>query len=95
MLITGVPLVRRVSLALACAVALVGVAAPDASAAARHFANCTAMHKVYKHGVGQVHAHDHVSGKSKPVTNFTHSNALYAANKGLDRDKDKVACEAR
>ena len=52
------------------------------------------MHKVYKHGVGQVHAHDHVRGKTKPVTNFTRSNALYAANTGLDRDKDKVACEA-
>lgn len=65
----------------------------SAASAARHFANCTAMHQVYAHGVGRVHAHDHVTSGT-PVTNFKRSNALYNANSGSDRDHDGVACEA-
>ena len=67
-------------------------AATASASTARHFANCTAMHKVYAHGVGKKYAHDHVSS-GKPVTNFKRSNALYAANSGSDRDHDGVACE--
>lgn len=52
------------------------------------------MHHSYKHGVGRVGAHDHVAGKTKPVTNFHVSTAIYNANHKLDRDKDGVACEA-
>jgi hypothetical protein len=70
------------------------VAAP-ANASAREFANCTAMHKVYKHGVGRKGAKDHVkSKKDKPVTNFHVSTSIYNANKKSDRDKDGIACEA-
>jgi hypothetical protein len=29
------------------------------------------------------------------VTNFRRSNRLYRLNKGLDRDKDGIACEKR
>lgn len=81
-------------LAAVAVVPAVDATAVDATAAvhARTFANCTAMHRVYKHGVGRVHAHDHTSGT--PVTNFYRSNALYAANSGSDRDKDGIACEA-
>jgi hypothetical protein len=57
------------------------------------FQNCTAMHKVYRHGVGRVGARDHTSGK--PVTTFKRSNRLYNANKSLDRDKDGIACEKK
>ena len=64
-----------------------------ADAGPRVFANCTAMHKVYKHGVGKRGAHDHTSGT--PVTNFYRNNALYYANKKIDRDKDGIACEQR
>jgi hypothetical protein len=57
--------------------------------------NCTAVHKRYPHGVGRNHAHDHTSGV--PVTNFKHSTSLYNTamhyNKGLDRDRDGIACE--
>jgi hypothetical protein len=60
---------------------------------ARTFANCTAMHHVYPHGVGRTNAHDHVTSGT-PVTNFKHSNALYAANTKSDRDHDHIACEA-
>jgi hypothetical protein len=74
--------------------ALLPAASSGAAASrARTFANCTAMHRVYHHGVGQLHAHDHVKS-GKPVTNFKRSNALYAANKKSDRDHDHVACEA-
>jgi hypothetical protein len=42
-----------------------------------------------------VHARDKTSGT--PVTSFKRSNALYNTsmrnNKGLDRDKDGIACE--
>ncbi|GAB2484268.1 excalibur calcium-binding domain-containing protein [Jatrophihabitans fulvus] len=78
--------------AVSCAAVLLPVTSADA-AAARTFANCTAMHKVYPHGVGKVGARDRTSGK--PVTTFKRSNTLYAANKKSDRDKDGVACEKR
>ena len=81
------------------------VAAPlglvaDASAAsvsapmAKHFKNCTALNKMYPHGVGKSkNVKDHTSGT--PVTNFKVSKALYLANEGSDRDKDGIACEKR
>ena len=82
-----------------------GVTAPDtgsvhllsAKAKAYKFKNCTALHKVYKHGLGKSNAKDHVKGKTKPVTNFKHDTTLYnkaiAYNKRLDADKDGIACE--
>jgi hypothetical protein len=63
--------------------------------AAKPFANCTALNKKHAHGVGKKGAKDKVSGKTKPVTNFAVSNALYNENKSMDRDKDGVACEKR
>jgi Excalibur calcium-binding domain len=65
------------------------------TAAARVFANCTAMNKVYPHGVGRKGAKDRVSGSTKPVTTFAVNTAVYNANKKSDRDKDGVACEKR
>jgi Excalibur calcium-binding domain len=57
--------------------------------------NCSAVNTRYPHGVGRNHAHDATSGV--PVTNFKHSTRLYklamSYNKGLDRDKDGIACE--
>jgi len=58
--------------------------------------SCTQVHTRYPHGVGRVGAHDHTSGV--PVTNFKRSNRLYRLavrnNRGLDRDRDGIACEA-
>lgn len=65
------------------------------NAGARVFANCTALNKTYKHGVGRKGAKDRVSGTSKRVTNFTVNTAVYNANKKSDRDKDGIACEKR
>jgi hypothetical protein len=86
----------RSLLAVACCAGAVLVPAVGADAAPAHaFKNCTALNKVYPHGVGKVGAKDKVSGKSKPVTTFTRSNAVYAKNTKSDRYNDKIACEKR
>ena len=57
--------------------------------------NCTALNRKFPHGVGRRLARDRTSGD--PVTNFRRSTLIYNQamrwNKGLDRDKDGVACE--
>jgi hypothetical protein len=80
--------------------ALVCGGAPFATAAGAVSApwkNCTQVNKRYPHGVGKVGARDKTSGT--PVTNFKRSNFLYKTamryNRGLDRDKDGIACEKR
>lgn len=57
------------------------------------YKNCTQLNKVYKHGIGKKGARDKVSSGKKPVTTFLVNNQGYTVNKGLDRDKDGVACE--
>jgi len=84
--------VRRSLVAAMTAALLLGAAAPSYGAA-KSYQNCTAMNKVYPHGVGRTGARDKTSGT--PVTNFKVSSSLYAANRGSDRDKDGVACEKR
>jgi hypothetical protein len=79
-------------LTAAAALLGVGTAAPS-HAATSSYKNCTALNKVYPHGVGRVGARDKTSGT--PVTNFKVSNSLYRANSGRDRDRDGVACEKR
>jgi Excalibur calcium-binding domain len=60
------------------------------------YKNCTALNKKYPHGVGKANARDHTSS-GDPVTNFKRSTKIYleaiSFNKGLDRDKDGIACE--
>lgn len=81
------------------AISTVAVSAPLATSAAdaavtprvRVYANCTALNRVYPHGVGLLHAHDHTSGT--PVTNFARKPRVYRANSFSDRDKDGIACE--
>jgi hypothetical protein len=75
-------------LGIACATAPVQSAE---AAKARTFKNCTALNKVYPHGVGKPGARDHTSGR--PVTSFKRSKPLYLANTKSDRDKDGIACE--
>ncbi|SDS62889.1 excalibur calcium-binding domain-containing protein [Microlunatus soli] len=71
------------------------VAAPqaDATTKPRHFKNCTAMNKVYKHGVGKKGAKDHTRSGARKVRTFKVDTALYKANRGSDRDHDGIACE--
>ncbi len=69
----------------------------DAATKPHAFKNCTAMHKVYKHGIAkstaayknEKHHGNGLKGK-KPLI----SAAWYAKNTKSDRDKDGVACEA-
>ena len=94
---------RALSAALTAALLTVPLAATagsaDAAAAAKpaKYKNCTALNKGYPHGVGKKGARDRTSGK--PVTTFKRSTKIYnaamKANRGLDRDKDGIACEKR
>jgi Excalibur calcium-binding domain len=72
-----------------------GAALARVAAAPPLYKNCTNLNKKYPHGLGRVGARDHTSGT--PVTNFNRSTKLYklamSYNRGLDRDKDGIACE--
>jgi hypothetical protein len=94
---------HRITAAIVATVASLVIAAAhvpaDAHAATNQrgrFQNCDPLHKYWPHGVGRRHAHDHTSGT--PVTNFKRSNRIYGNamdhNPDLDRDNDKIACEA-
>jgi hypothetical protein len=84
---------------LAAIVALLSVSATTCFAAVATtpavYKNCTNLNKKYPHGLGKIGARDHTSGD--PVTNFKRSTKLYklamSYNRGLDRDKDGIACE--
>ena len=77
------------------------VATPAAAAAPkpRPYKNCTALNKVYPHGVGLRAAVDKTS--TKAVTTFRVDAKVYGLNDGrvrpdqddLDRDNDRIACE--
>lgn len=89
---------RPVTLLVTAVVAASGAAAtasPSTSTIPRQWKNCTAVNHRYPHGVGRYGAHDKTTGV--PVTNFKHSTRHYKTamhyNKGLDRDKDGIACE--
>lgn len=90
---------RRTAAAVVVALAVGGtglvVVASPADAAVKRFANCTALHKVYRHGVGRPGARDKVRGSTRPVTTFTRNLAVYKANSRLDADHDGIACEKR
>jgi Excalibur calcium-binding domain len=90
---------KRMLLVLAAAASVAAASAESAQLAAASvqapmasFRNCTALNRVYRHGVGKYGARDRTRS-GDPVTNFRRSNTLYRQNSGLDRDKDGVACE--
>ena len=68
-----------------------GAGVERATATAKEFRNCTALNRVYPHGVGRVGARDRTTGT--PVRNFKRSNLLYRQNAKSDRDKDGIACD--
>lgn len=82
------------ALVLSSLAATVVIAEP--AHAARHFANCTALTKVYDHGVARSKkaALKQVrQGYGKPA-HGKRARAVYHENKAnLDRDKDGTACE--
>ena len=81
---------------LAAVVVAVGAVPDIAGAVPVPWKNCAQVNKRYPHGVGRIGARDKTSGT--PVTTFKRSNRLYTIamkyNKGLDRDKDGIACES-
>lgn len=56
----------------------------------KKYKNCIALNSVYRGGVAIPKAKNK-GGKTKYAP--TYNKALYIANKGLDRDKDNIACE--
>ena len=85
---------RGVAVVLIGAVALAAASTADARIPAL-YRNCKALNAKYPHGIGRLHASDKTSGT--PVTTFVRSDHLYrlamSFNRGLDRDKDGIACE--
>jgi hypothetical protein len=85
----------RLLAVLAALLAVLVLAAPTPALVPPPFTNCTALNERYPHGVGRLKARDRTTGD--PVTTFKRSTKLYAKamskNRGLDRDKDGVACE--
>jgi Excalibur calcium-binding domain len=80
------------------AVGLAKVSSPNAGAAMpRLYRSCKNFNARYPHGVGRLLARDKVQPGNEPVRNFRRSNRLFriamSYNKGLDRDKDRIACE--
>ncbi|WP_066297869.1 excalibur calcium-binding domain-containing protein [Bacillus sp. FJAT-29937] len=60
-------------------------------AAVKSYKNCTELNKDYKGGVAETKDTKNKGGKTKHKPYV--SKELYDANKKLDRDKDKIACE--
>ena len=71
----------------------------DAAPAAKAYANCTAIHRVYDGGIAKAGVkYDvvHSGGRTLHRALKGHvkfSTALYNANAKSDRDKDGIACE--
>jgi hypothetical protein len=100
--------VKRSAAFVAAAAAAVLLASPAGSTVDRPtvvapeampplYRNCTNFNKRYPHGVGRLTARDKVRPGAEPVTNFRRSNRIFSVamswNRGLDRDKDRIACE--
>jgi len=90
-------LAGAVAIALASIVSSASASPRAGSAIPSRWKNCTIVNRKYAHGVGRAGARDKTSGT--PVTTFTRSSSLYRTamryNRGLDRDKDGIACEKR
>jgi hypothetical protein len=88
--------VKLASLAATLASLLLAPTVGAASSVPAPWKNCTAVNHRYHHGIGRAGAHDKTSGDR--VTNFKRSTVLYNTairnNRGLDRDKDGIACES-
>ncbi len=61
----------------------------DVIPVAKRYRSCTALNKVYEHGVGKKGAVD----KGGSVDDFTVDAATYKKNRRIDRDRDGIACE--
>src|SRR3954466_4452960 len=74
-----------------------GTAAQADATTGRYFANCTALHKVWHHGVakGPKAARKQVrDGYGRPASGPKARKVYWRNYKRLDRDRDGTACEA-
>ncbi|PIC86113.1 calcium-binding protein [Sporosarcina sp. P20a] len=74
---------------LACSIVLLPVQSTEAAAA--KFKNCTQLNKVYPGGVAMNATVKNKGGETKLKPAI--SASVYNSHKGLDRDKDGIACE--
>jgi hypothetical protein len=86
MTMSGGKTLAATSSLLGTAMSLGVLAAP--AQAATQFANCTAMHRVWHHGVAVSLRASRRDGHGAAVRPL-----VYRANSGSDRDHDGVACE--
>jgi hypothetical protein len=89
--------VRRLSaISAAEAIVCATVAGTANAAIPAQWKNRAHVNRTFPHGLGKVGAHDRTTSGA-PVTNFKRSTRLYriamSYNRGLDRDKDGIACE--
>lgn len=82
---------KILSVVLALGLILSVTYAVEVSAAAKKYKNCTELNKDYKGGVAESSSAKNKGGKTKHKPHV--SKDIYNANKGLDRDNDKIACE--
>jgi hypothetical protein len=83
---------KAVLVAVGLAASTLTITSAPADAATR-FANCTAMHRVYKHGVAKSDKAANYQvrkGYGRPAVR----PKVYWANQKSDRDNDGTACEA-
>ena len=80
---------------LIAALGLPALPAQAAPSGVKHYANCTAVHRVYSGGIAKSGVkYNKVSGINRALKgNVKHSTALYNANRKMDRDHDGVLCE--
>jgi hypothetical protein len=87
---------RLTAAAIAVAALAQGAAQARTEVIPAPWKNCRQVNAKYPHGVGRVGARDHTTS-GDPVTAFKRSTRLYriamSNNRGLDRDKDGIACE--
>lgn len=94
--VQAAPVLAATSTGAATAPSIVAV---GGAAKAKKYKNCTALNKAYRGGVARdskaVNTKTVRGKKVKAASKYRPkvSKALYTANKGLDRDKDGIACE--
>lgn len=79
-------MIRR-AVAVECLAVLAWSAPTQAAQPAKKYKNCTAMKVTYPRGVAK-------SVTAAGSTGAAVNAKVYNANKGLDRDKDGIACES-
>ena len=89
---------KNLSSLLASIFLLTGISGTAFAADTKKFKNCSALNKEYPGGISRSGAIDMTKKKGKvvpasPKKSPVVDDAIYEANRKLDKDKDGVACE--